>query len=176
MNQAAFDALGMRDYIWRYPRGSYIQERWFDLGNPGLLLSSSSWTIQSPPPQADFAPQTSVGSVDLGSRRGGTPSLLKDQTLGPALAKVVQPVSDGMRLSLSKASATRVGDHPWANNHSPCHRSRSRGVGARYILSRKSPTSSCHRSWSCTMSVIPSTTANRLLLQNIATPLRVRFM
>ena len=30
-----FDALGMRDYIWRYPRGSYIQERWFDLGNPG---------------------------------------------------------------------------------------------------------------------------------------------
>ena len=26
----------MRHYIWRYPRGSYIQERWFDLGNPGL--------------------------------------------------------------------------------------------------------------------------------------------
>ena len=61
-------------------------------------------TIQSPPPQADFAPQTSVGSVDLGSRRGGTPSLLKDQTLGPALAKVVQPVSDGMRLSLQSLS------------------------------------------------------------------------
>ena len=37
MNQAAFDALGMRHYIWRYPRGSYIQERWFDLGNPGLM-------------------------------------------------------------------------------------------------------------------------------------------
>ena len=35
-HQTAFDALGMRDYIWRYPRGSYIQERWFDLGNPGL--------------------------------------------------------------------------------------------------------------------------------------------
>ena len=28
----------MRDYIWRYPRGSYIQERWFDLGNPGLIV------------------------------------------------------------------------------------------------------------------------------------------
>ena len=26
----------MRDYIWRYPRGSYIQERWFDLRTPGL--------------------------------------------------------------------------------------------------------------------------------------------
>ena len=26
----------MRDYIWRYPRGSYIQESWFDLGNPCL--------------------------------------------------------------------------------------------------------------------------------------------
>ena len=37
MNQAAFDALGMRHYIWRYPRGSYIQERWFDLGNPGKI-------------------------------------------------------------------------------------------------------------------------------------------
>ena len=26
----------MRDYSWQHPRGSYIQERWFDLGNPGL--------------------------------------------------------------------------------------------------------------------------------------------
>ena len=34
----------------------------------------------------------------------GAPSLLKDQTLGPALAKVVQPVSDGMRLSLQSLS------------------------------------------------------------------------
>ena len=33
----AFDAFGMRDYIWRYPRGSYIQESWFDLGNPGYI-------------------------------------------------------------------------------------------------------------------------------------------
>ena len=31
----------------------------------------------------------------------------------------------------------------WANNHSPCHRSRSRGVGARYICSLTSPTFSC---------------------------------
>ena len=27
--------IGMRDYSWRYPRGSYIQESRFDLGNPG---------------------------------------------------------------------------------------------------------------------------------------------
>ncbi len=27
----------MRDYSWPYPRRSYIQERWFDLGNPGLV-------------------------------------------------------------------------------------------------------------------------------------------
>ena len=26
----------MRDYSWQHPRGSYIQERWFDLGNVGL--------------------------------------------------------------------------------------------------------------------------------------------
>ena len=51
------------------------------------LPTQFQWTIQSPPPP-DFAPQTSVGSVDLGSRRGGTPSLLKDQTLGPALRKL----------------------------------------------------------------------------------------
>ena len=25
----------MRDYSWQHPRGSYIQERWFDLGNVG---------------------------------------------------------------------------------------------------------------------------------------------
>jgi len=37
VNQAAFDALGMRDYSWWYPRGSYIQESRFDLGNPGIM-------------------------------------------------------------------------------------------------------------------------------------------
>ena len=26
----------MRDYSWQHPCGSYIQERWFDLGNVGL--------------------------------------------------------------------------------------------------------------------------------------------
>ena len=57
-----------------------------------------------PPLQADFAPQTSVGSVDPSSRRGGTPSLFKDQTLGPASAKVGQPVSNGMRLSVQSLS------------------------------------------------------------------------
>jgi hypothetical protein len=35
-HQTAFDALGVRDYIWRYPPGSYIQESRFDLGNPEL--------------------------------------------------------------------------------------------------------------------------------------------
>jgi len=37
VNQAAFDSLGMRDYIWRHLRGSYIRESRFDLGNPGLV-------------------------------------------------------------------------------------------------------------------------------------------
>jgi hypothetical protein len=37
----AVDSLGMRDYIWRHPRGNYIQESWFDLGNPGLLMYPS---------------------------------------------------------------------------------------------------------------------------------------
>ena len=59
--------------------------------SPGILM-------------ADFAPQTSVGSVDPSSRRGGTPSLFKDQTLSPASAKVGQPVSNGMRLSVQSLS------------------------------------------------------------------------
>ena len=45
----------MRDYIWRYPRGSYIQERWFDLGNPGLKDLVSQLT----PMVADYtSPET----------------------------------------------------------------------------------------------------------------------
>ena len=54
----------------------------------GLLLSSSSWTIQSPPPQADFAPQTSVGSVDLGSRRGEPPVCSKTKPWAPPWRKL----------------------------------------------------------------------------------------
>ena len=30
----------MRDYSWQHPRGSYIQERWFDLGNVGQEIPS----------------------------------------------------------------------------------------------------------------------------------------
>ena len=30
-----FNHLGVRDYSWRHPRGSYSQGSWFDLGNPG---------------------------------------------------------------------------------------------------------------------------------------------
>ena len=37
MIQAAFDILGMRNYSWRYPRGSYSQESQFDLGNVGSV-------------------------------------------------------------------------------------------------------------------------------------------
>ena len=75
--------------------------------------------------------------------------------------------------SRSSASATAEEAQPWAKSQRACHRSRSRGVGARYMRSRRSPTSSCRRSRSSTMSHIPNTTATRLLLQNTATPLRV---
>jgi hypothetical protein len=33
-SRRAFDAIRMRDYIWRYPRRSYLQECRFNLGNP----------------------------------------------------------------------------------------------------------------------------------------------
>ena len=79
------------------------------LSRPAACLRNCLTTFQfqldnSIPASPGGAPQTSVGSVDLGSRRGGTPSLLKDQTLGPASAKVGQPVSNGMRLSVQSLS------------------------------------------------------------------------
>ena len=54
-----FDALGMRDYIWRYPRGSYIQERWFDLGNPGLTCRVAVNIMRSIVPSSVFHPSGS---------------------------------------------------------------------------------------------------------------------
>ena len=53
--------------------------------------------------------------------------------------------------SRSRALATCPDDQPRANSHSACQRSRSRGVGARYIRSRTSPSSNCHCSRSVTM-------------------------
>ena len=47
----------MRDYIPRYPRGSYIQERWFDLGNPGQDTHEAEGAISMNPPSQP-APQT----------------------------------------------------------------------------------------------------------------------
>ena len=103
---------------------------------------------------------------------GEPPDCSKPRAVGPALPKAVThvPMVWGSR---SSASATAEEVQPWAKSQRACHRSRSRGVGARYMRSRRSPTSSCRRSRSSTMSHIPNTTATRLLLQNTATPLRV---
>ena len=62
----------MRHYIWRYPRGSYIQERWFDLGNPGLALMACSKTSIMPVDD----PDTTGSSRDTGTdtARDGTES------------------------------------------------------------------------------------------------------
>ena len=49
----------------------------------------SSWTIQFPPPQADFAPRTSVGSVARRSGRGGEPPVCsKTKPWAPARRKL----------------------------------------------------------------------------------------
>ena len=52
----------MRDYIWRYPRGSYIQERWFDLGNPGLDLL---WHLVSPVDDLFIGPTSVIDHLTL---------------------------------------------------------------------------------------------------------------
>ncbi len=92
--------------------------------------------------------------------------------MGPAELGAVTHVPVVWR-SRSSASATADAVQPWAKSHRACHRSRSRGVGARYMRSRTPPTSSCHRSRSCAMSLIPNNTAIRLPLQTNATPQRV---
>ena len=98
---------------------------------------------------------------------GEPPDCSKPRAVGPALPKAVThvPMVWGSR---SSASATAEEVQPWAKSQRACHRSRSRGVGARYMRSRRSPTSSCRRSRSSTISHIPNTTATRLLLQNSA--------
>ena len=47
----------MRDYIWRYPRGSYIQERWFDLGNPGRNIGYAIRLRSNQVLQREIAPR-----------------------------------------------------------------------------------------------------------------------
>ena len=103
---------------------------------------------------------------------GGDPPLCwKARAVGPWSLKAAThvPMVWGSR---SNASATATVVQPRAKSQRACHRSRSRGVGARYIRSRTSPISSCHRSRSCAMSFIPSTTATRFPIKTNADPLR----
>ena len=58
--------------------------------------------------------------------------------------------------SLSNARATAAAVQPCASSHSACHFSRSRGVGARYVRRRTSPSSICHRSSSDSISIMPN--------------------
>ena len=103
---------------------------------------------------------------------GEPPDCSKARAVGPLSLKAAThvPMAWGSR---SNASATANAVQPWAKSQRPCHRSRSRGVGARYIRSRTSPTSSCHRSRSRLMSFIPNTATSRIPLQTNATHLQV---
>jgi len=103
---------------------------------------------------------------------GEPPDCSKARAVGPLSLKSAThvPMVWGSR---SNASATTNAVQPWAKSQRACHRSLSRGVGALYIRSRTSPTSSCQRSRSCTMSLIPNTTATHLPLQTNAAPLWV---
>ena len=113
-----------------------------------------------------------LGLLDLVEGGGDPPLCSKARAVGPLslIAATHVPMVWGSR---SNASATANAVHPWAKSQRACHRSRSRGVGARYIRARTSPTSSCHRSRSCAMSLIPNTTPTRLPLQTNGIPLQL---
>jgi len=104
---------------------------------------------------------------------GGDPPLCtKARAVDPLSLKAAThaPMVWGSR---SNASLTANVVQPRAKSQSACHRSRSRGVGDRYIRCRTSLTSTCHRSRSCLISLIPNTTATRLPLLLTAAPQRV---
>ena len=103
---------------------------------------------------------------------GEPPDCSKARAVGPPVPKAVTHMPM-LWESRSSASATADAVQPKAKSQSACHRSRSRGVDARYMRLRTSPTSSCHRSRSCTMSLIPNTTATLLPLQTNAAPFQV---
>src|SRR6476646_3794158 len=72
----------------------------------------------------------------LGIQGGGGPPVCSNASaVGPSRpnASSQWPI---VWASRSSSSATLAAVQPWANNQTACHRSRSRGVGARYIRSR----------------------------------------
>ncbi len=91
-------------------------------------------------------------------QRGGEPPVCsKTSALGPPSAKALThwPM---VWASRSKARPTAAAVHPWANSHTACHRSRSRGDGARYIrrlTSASSPPAADHCSSNPPISCIP---------------------
>src|SRR5205823_10970938 len=75
---------------------------------------------------------------------GGEPPVCsKANAAGPFRPNAAShsPIVCGSR---SSASATWAADQPRATSQSACHRSRSRGVGARYMRSRAWRASKCH--------------------------------
>ena len=90
---------------------------------------------------------------------GGPPACSKARPAGPfwSNASTQSPI---VWASRSKASATWTADQPRARSQMACQRSRSRGVGARYIWFRTDLRSTCH--WPSI--VVTSFTAEHLLI------------
>jgi hypothetical protein len=110
--------------------------------------SNSSLPNRFPRCSAAPAPLPSVQPGRSGRGRGGPPVCSKRGALwaplGPASPKVAShwPIVWGSR---SSASPTRASDQPRLTSQRACHRSRSRGVGARRVPSgcrSRSPRSS----------------------------------
>src|SRR3990172_2853564 len=84
-----------------------------------------------------------LGLLPLVEGGGGPPVCSKAIPAGPTRLKSPSQ-SPMVCASRSNASATCAADQPRANSQRTCQRSRSRGVGARYIRSRTARASNCH--------------------------------
>ena len=100
-------------------------------------------------------------SVDPG---GEPPDCSKAIAAGPPSPKTA---THRPMVWASRASASATAVQPWTKSHRACHRSRSRGVGAQYILRRRSLASSCHCSRNPGISLIPNTNTTLLSFQAI---------
>ena len=117
--------------------------------------SSSSWTVRCPPATATPAPPPSTPLVAPRPTRGEPPVCSKTTASGPPWANALTH-SPMVWASRSKARPTAAAVQPCVSSHTACHRSRSRGVGARYIRRRTSASSMCHCSSNPPISVMPN--------------------
>ena len=123
---------------------------------PPEPAEGSSWPVRCPPWQAVPAPPPSAPPAASRRGRGEPPDCSKIKAAGPPSPKAAAHLPMVCR-SRPKAYAVLEAVHPWTSSQMACHRSRSRGAGARISRRCKSLASICHCSRNRSISLTPIT-------------------